>query len=124
MTSRHVVRLVAIAVVALVASGSTVGARQKTLRIDGLLAPVAIITDRWGIAHIYAENEHDLFFTQGYSAVRARLFQFEVWRRQATSTVAEILGPRELIRGIGTRLHQFRGDMCGVYTLRASNAFT
>ena len=86
-------------------------AQQETLGVEGLVAPVEIVTDRWGIAHIYAENEHDLFFAQGYNAVRDRLFQFEVWRRQATGTVAEILGPRELTRDIGARLHRFRGDM-------------
>ena len=64
-----------------------------TLTADGLQQPVEIIRDRWGIAHIYAKNEHDLFFAQGYNAARDRLFQFEMWRRQATGTVAEILGP-------------------------------
>ena len=39
------------------------------------------------------------------------LFQFELWRRQATGTTAEILGRRELKRDIGTRLHRFRGDL-------------
>jgi penicillin amidase len=82
-----------------------------TLRMAGLQAPVEILTDRWGIAHIYAENEPDLFFAQGYNAARDRLFQFEIWRRQATGTVAEILGPRELERDIGTRLFRFRGDL-------------
>lgn len=81
------------------------------LAIDGLREPVEIITDEWGIAHIYAQNESDLFFAQGYSAARDRLFQFEIWRRQATGTVAEILGPREVERDIGTRLFRFRGDI-------------
>src|SRR5208282_5537035 len=47
----------------------------------------------------------------GYSAARDRLFQLELWRRQATGTVAELLGPRELQRDIGARLFKFRGDM-------------
>jgi penicillin G amidase len=34
-----------------------------------------------------------------------------MWRRQATGTVAEILGRRELGRDIGARLHMFRGDL-------------
>ena len=42
---------------------------------------------------------------------RDRLFQFEMWRRQATGTVAEILGTREVERDRGARLHQFRGDL-------------
>ncbi|WP_323757219.1 penicillin acylase family protein [Roseivirga sp.] len=79
--------------------------------IDGLKAPVEIIRDEWGLNHIYAENQHDLFFAQGYAAAQDRLFQFEIWRRQATGTVAEILGEKELKRDIGTRLFKFRGNM-------------
>jgi len=82
-----------------------------TLRAPGLRQPVEVVRDRWGIAHIYAANEHDLFFAQGYNAARDRLFQLELWRRQATGTVAEILGPRELERDIGTRLFMYRGSM-------------
>ena len=83
----------------------------NSLTVPGLHRSVEILADRWGVAHIYAENEHDLFFAQGYSAAKDRTFQFEVWRRQATGTVAEILGRRELDRDIGTRLHLFRKDM-------------
>ena len=82
-----------------------------TLTLPGLRAPVEIIRDRWGINHIYAETEYDLFFAQGYAAARDRLFQFEVWRAQATGTVAEMLGPDELQRDIGFRLFRYRGDM-------------
>jgi penicillin amidase len=81
------------------------------MAVDGLREPVEIIRDEWGINHIYANNQHDLFFAQGYAAAADRLFQFEIWRRQATGTVAEILGERELKRDIGTRLFKFRGDM-------------
>ena len=84
---------------------------QEGLSVPGLDAPVEIIRDRWGINHIYADTEHDLFFAQGYAAARDRLFQFEVWRAQATGTVAEMLGPDELERDIGFRLFRFRGDM-------------
>ena len=94
-----------------IVSHATVAAQAETLTLGGLLAPVEIITDRWGINHIYAEHESDLFFAQGYAAARDRLFQFEVWRRRATGTVAEILGRRELERDVGARLHQFRGDL-------------
>ena len=84
---------------------------ENGLELAGLKEPVEIVRDQWGINHIYANNQHDLFFAQGYAAAADRLFQFEIWRRQATGTVAEILGERELKRDIGTRLFQFRGDM-------------
>lgn len=84
---------------------------SETLLCPGLSQPVEIIKDRWGISHIYAKSEGDLFFTQGYNVARDRLFQLEMWRRQATGTVAEILGPQELERDIGNRLFLFRGDL-------------
>ncbi len=81
------------------------------LTTPGLNETVEIIRDSNGVNHIYAKTEHDLFFAQGYAAAKDRLFQFEIWRRQATGTVAEILGPREVKRDIGTRLFKFRGDL-------------
>ena len=84
---------------------------SETLILPGLHQPVEMLKDHWGISHIYAQNEDDLFFAQGYNVARDRLFQLELWRRQATGTVAEILGPKELRRDIGNRLFQYRGDL-------------
>ncbi|MFD2935589.1 penicillin acylase family protein [Spirosoma flavum] len=84
---------------------------SQTVQMSGLHQPVEIIRDRWGVNHIYAKNEYDLFFSQGYSAAQDRLFQLEIWRRQATGTVAELLGPQETKRDIGTRLFRYRGDI-------------
>ena len=72
---------------------------------------VEVLRDKYGINHIYANNQRDLFFMQGYLAAKDRLFQFEIWRRQATGTVSEIFGESELERDIGTRLFMFRGDI-------------
>lgn len=72
---------------------------------------VEVLRDNYGINHIYAKNQRDLFFMQGYLSARDRLFQFEIWRRQATGTVSEIFGEGELKRDIGTRLFMFRGDI-------------
>ncbi|MGH9220802.1 MAG: penicillin acylase family protein, partial [Vicinamibacterales bacterium] len=107
-------RLAALALItATLSLGVHTSAQTPTtsLQISGLTQPVEILRDRWGINHIYAQNEGDLFFAQGYAAARDRLFQFEVWRRQATGTVAEMLGRRELGRDRGARLHMFRGDL-------------
>ena len=84
---------------------------METLRLSGLREPVEILTDRWGIAHIYAQNQPDLFFAQGYNAARDRLFQLEIWRRRVTGTMAELQGPKALERDIGARLLRFRGDL-------------
>lgn len=110
---RHILASLLALVVWFTASprANLVQAPSAALQVAGLRQPVEILRDRWGINHIYASDEHDLFFAQGYAAARDRLFQFEMWRRQATGTMAEILGPRALKRDIGTRLHMFRGDL-------------
>jgi len=96
---------------AIIFLGPATAQEREVLNVQGLRAPVEVFRDHWGVNHIYAQNQHDLFFTQGYAAAKDRLFQFEVWRRQASGTVAEILGPDELKRDIGARLFRYRGDM-------------
>jgi len=93
--------------------GQSRSASSKTMLSarKGLQQPVEVIRDRWGVNHIYAKNEHDLFYAQGYLAAKDRLFQLEMWRRQATGTVAELLGAQEVKRDIGTRLFRFRGNI-------------
>jgi penicillin amidase len=86
-------------------------APAEKISLVGLNQPVEILRDKWGVSHIYAANEHDLFFAQGYNVARDRLFQLELWRRQATGTMAEIIGKRELKRDIGNRLFLYRGDL-------------
>ena len=81
------------------------------LTVPRLNSSVEVIRDKWGVNHIYAQNDYDLFFTQGYCAAKDRLFQFEIWRRQATGTLAEIMGETALKRDIGARLFAYRGDM-------------
>ena len=85
--------------------------KAKIEYVKGVVETVKVIRDKWGVNHIYAKNEYDLFFAQGYCAAKDRLFQFEFWRRQATGTSAEIFGAREFKRDLGTRLFKFRGDM-------------
>ena len=84
---------------------------SNSTEIDGINQKVEVLRDKYGINHIYANNQNDLFFMQGYLAARDRLFQFEMWRRQATGTVSEIFGKKELERDIGTRLFKFRGNI-------------
>jgi penicillin amidase len=81
------------------------------LEVSGLREPVEVLRDRWGVAHIYARNEYDLFFAQGFNVARDRLFQLELWRRQATGTAAEVLGKRALAQDTGARLLRYRGDI-------------
>jgi len=72
--------------------GASVPQREGTLAAPGLLAPVEIVRDRFGIPHIAAANDHDLYFAQGFCHAQDRLFQMEVERRLARGELAEIFG--------------------------------
>ena len=63
------------------------------LILPGLSASVEIIRDRWGVPHIYAKNEPDLFFAQGFVHAQDRLWQMELNRRTATGRLSELFGP-------------------------------
>lgn len=92
-------------------TGASQTPARDTLMLYGLQDPVELIRDRWGISHIYAKKQADLFFAQGFNAARDRLFQFEMWRRRALGTLAEIQGAKALQHDIGARLLRFRGDL-------------
>lgn len=79
------------------------------LTLAGLKAPVEIIRDQQGIPHIFAKNEHDLFFAQGYVMAQDRLWQLEMWRRWREGRLAEVFGPKAVDYDTRTRLMMFRG---------------
>jgi penicillin amidase len=78
------------------------------IHLPQLKAAAQITRDTNGIAHIQAHNEHDLYFLQGWVHAQDRLFQMDANRRQASGTLAELLGPGALgsdvqLRTIGLR---------------------
>lgn len=81
-----------------------------TMRVTGLDSAVEVRRDRWGVPHIYARTQHDLFFAQGFVAAQDRLWQMEMWRRAAEGRVAEVLGPRAAERDRFARLFRYRGS--------------
>ena len=108
----------------------TVALTSGELHVPGLKQPVRVLRDRWGVAHIYAGNQHDLFFAQGVVAAQDRLFQMELWKRAGEGRLSEILGPRALKRDINARALKYRGDLRKEYesyspdTLAILTAFT
>ncbi len=82
-----------------------------SLRVPALSAPVEVRRDRWGVPHIYARNQRDLFIAQGFVAAQDRLFQMEMWRRQGEGRLAEVLGPAAVDRDRSARLFTYRGSM-------------
>ncbi|HTI13397.1 MAG TPA: penicillin acylase family protein [Dictyobacter sp.] len=66
--------------------------RSGQMQLQGLHAPVKVFTDRYGIPHIYAQNEEDLFFAQGAIHARERLWQMELNRRIGSGRLSELFG--------------------------------
>ncbi|HTI08351.1 MAG TPA: penicillin acylase family protein [Puia sp.] len=64
---------------------------------------VLIKYDRNRVPHLFAENEHDLYFAQGYITAKDRLWQMEMQARQAAGTLSEIFGMRLLQSDISMR---------------------
>jgi penicillin amidase len=93
-----------------------------TEQVPGLHASVRVQRDRWGVAHIYARDQHDLFFAQGFVAAQDRLFQMELWKRAGQGRLAEILGPSAIQRDIDARRLRYRGDMTQEYRSYAADA--
>jgi penicillin amidase len=91
------------------------------LHMPGLEHSVKVLRDHWGVAHIYAENQHDLFFAQGVVAAQDRLFQMELWKRSGQGRLAEILGPTALQRDVNARALRYRGDMRTEYESYSSD---
>jgi penicillin amidase len=68
----------------------------EIVHIPGLSEPVTVVRDNWGVPHIYASNERDLYFAFGYVQAQDRLWQMDITRRQGRGQLAEILGPSYL----------------------------
>src|SRR5699024_9004664 len=72
-------------------------ADQKVSLPQGSLSDsVSIYFDEYQIPHIFAQNDRDLYFAQGYITARDRLWQMEFQTRAAGGRLSEVLGTRTL----------------------------
>jgi len=67
-----------------------------TIQIPDLQAPVEVVRDKWGVPHIYAQNQHDLFMAQGYIHAQDRFWQMDFWRHIGSGRLAEMFGSSQL----------------------------
>ena len=78
------------------------------MKLPGMKKAGTITRDDLGIAHIFALNEYDLMFLQGWVHAEDRFFQMDSNRRTASGTLGELVGMPAistdvLIRTIGLR---------------------
>jgi penicillin amidase len=82
--------------------------KAESVKLPGLERPVTVLRDGVGVPHVYAKSDHDAYFMVGYLHAQDRLFQMDSSRRQASGTLAELLGPSALssdaqLRTLGLR---------------------
>lgn len=65
---------------------------------DGVSNSIQVLTDNWGVPHIFAQNEEDLFFACGYFHAKDRMWQMEIMRRLGAGRLSEIFGKEVLKR--------------------------
>jgi penicillin G amidase len=91
------------------------------LPVTGLQAPAEILTDPWGIPHMYASSTHDAFWTQGFQVARDRLWQVDTWRRRGLGLLAQVWGAEYAEQDRAARLFLFRGEMHAEWLAYASD---
>jgi len=78
------------------------------VHLAGLSAPVTVRRDAHGVPHIEAANQNDLWVAQGYVTAQDRLWQMDLYRRNANGELAEILGSGLANRDTAQRVFGFR----------------
>ena len=71
-------------------------ATENILNIEGLEGEVEIHFDDQMIPHIFASNDHDLYFAQGYITAKDRLWQMDFQTRFASGRLSEVVGPKAI----------------------------
>lgn len=69
---------------------------QRNFDIEGLKDSVDIRFDDRMVPHIFANNSHDLYFTQGYMTAKDRLWQMDFQTRFASGRLSEVVGPKAI----------------------------
>ena len=69
---------------------------ESAQTLTGIVNGATVHRDKWGIPHIAADNEADLFFAQGFATAQDRLFQMDYVRLRCLGRSSEHLGERGL----------------------------
>ncbi|GAB3952076.1 penicillin acylase family protein [Spirosoma harenae] len=77
-------------------NAESANAADEEITLNGTQAPVTVIFDDKAIPHVFAQNDHDMYFAQGYLTARDRLWQMEFQTHAAAGRVSELVGDRAL----------------------------
>lgn len=63
----------------------------EELKLEGLQSNVSVLYDSTLVPHVFAQNDDDLYFMQGYLTAQHRLWQMEFQTHAAAGRISEIL---------------------------------
>src|SRR6185436_3469990 len=66
------------------------------LKFPGLKGNAEVYFDERLVPHVFAENDEDLYFIQGYLHARFRLFQMDLQTKAAAGRASEIAGKKAI----------------------------
>ena len=69
---------------------------EDSFQLNGIRANSKVVFDERGVPHIFASNDHDLYFIQGYLTAKDRLWQMEFQTHAAAGRLCEIVGEKAL----------------------------
>lgn len=75
-------------------NGSGLDDIDEVLDVRGLRESVSVVWDERQVPHIFAKNNYDLYFAQGFLTARHRLWQMEFQTHVAAGRVSEIIGSK------------------------------
>lgn len=70
--------------------------RQLDLSSLDLELPASVIIDERSVPHIFAGNDRDLYYVQGYLTAKDRLWQMEFQTHAAAGRISEIVGKKAI----------------------------
>src|SRR5690606_34497745 len=69
---------------------------DKEFKLEGLKEEVNVYFDERLVPHVFAKNDEDLYYMQGYITAKYRLWQMEISTHNAAGRVSEIVGEQAL----------------------------
>ena len=102
------IRIIATFLLAAIAATAFADSDSRPVKVPGLKSPVKVIRDVDGIPHIIGRSEHDVIFMQGFVHAQDRFFQMDFSRRQASGTLAELVGQPALASDVQLRTFGLR----------------
>jgi len=70
--------------------------KSSQIKLTGTKETVEVIYDDRMIPHIFAKNDHDVYYTQGYVTAMHRLWQMDFQTRFAAGRISEVVGAKAI----------------------------